>query len=173
MQPPEMVPSPRRNCLPSGPAPISEVAPGLEIASRSTYAMLTVIQSLRSALTLRSIGVAAALSVASGGTGLPMCATLIAEATAPCPMHSAHPGPAPAAGTPVATMAAASGGQACHQESGPGCQAGSACPTSGPAMPTLGLLRLVRTGASHTGLLGPVTEFTSFFAPPLAPPPQA
>src|SRR5437773_1805573 len=128
---------------------------------------------------LRAIRLAVALSVATAGSGPPMCVSLLAQAAAPCDMHSDHSGApththaAHLAGH-LAALVAQPSGQACHQDaSGLGCAAGSTCPTGSPATGVWAKLSVGLRAASRTGVLGPSTTFVSYLAPPLSPPPQA
>src|SRR5438132_4005937 len=124
---------------------------------------------------LQAIRLAVALSVATVGSGLPMCVSLLAQAAAPCDMHSGHHGAArhehaAHLAAPVAQPSA----QACHQDAtGLGCAAGSTCPTGGPAAGVSAKVSVGVRAASRMGVLGPSTTFVSYFAPPLSPPPQA
>ena len=135
----------------------------------------TVIHFSRAPTPLRAIRLAVALSVASAGSGLPMCVSLLAQAAAPCDMHSGH-NRAPThthAAYLVAVVAQASG-QMCHQDAaGLGCAAGTTCPTGGPATPAWAKVLVGLRAASRTGVLGPSPTFVSYVAPPLSPPPQA
>jgi len=122
---------------------------------------------------VRAFASAAALAVAAEGGGVPMCASLLAEAAVPCAMHSAgvhranHPG--------VASVVAASMGQGgCHVDAAsPGCAAGGTCPTGGTA--ALGWINIpiAPRAASRAVAAGPSSALISYLAPPLAPPPQA
>lgn len=122
---------------------------------------------------VRALACAAALAVAAEGGGVPMCASLLAEAAAPCAMHSAgvhrphHPG--------VATVVAASAGHdSCHVDAAsPGCDAGGTCPSSGTAAPAWINIPIALRAASRTVAAGPGSALISYLAPPLAPPPQA
>jgi hypothetical protein len=124
---------------------------------------------------LRAICLAVALSVATGGSGLPMCVSLLAQAAAPCDMHSGHNGAATHEhAAHLAALAAQGSGQACHQDAaGLGCATGSTCPSGGPATLAWAKVSVGLRAASLTGLLGPDSAFVSYFAPPLSPPPQA
>src|SRR5438309_10895520 len=84
---------------------------------------------------VRAICLAVALSVATAGRGLPMCVSLLAQAAAPCDMHSGHHGAATHAhAAHLAALVAQGSGQACHQDAtGLGCAAGTTCPTGSPA----------------------------------------
>src|SRR5436309_11766521 len=129
----------------------------------------------RAPAALRAICLAAALSVATAGSGLPMCVSLLAQAAAPCDMHSGHNGaPTHKNAADLAALIAQPSGQACHQDAtGLGCAAGSTCPTGSPAMGVRAKMSVGLRAASRTGVLGPDTTFVSYFAPPLSPPPQA
>ena len=130
----------------------------------------------RHSLTLRTVAAAAALVVAAAGSGVPMCVSLLAQAVAPCEMHSGDIGAAAHdhAAHVVAVAAPASGQSSCHQDvAGLGCAAGSACPTAGPAAPAPATVPIGVRVASHTGALGPAANLISYLAPPLSPPPQA
>src|SRR5712692_4477949 len=91
----------------------------------------------RHSLALRTVAAAAALAIAAGDGGLPMCVSVLAQTVAPCEMHSGHNGAAPHDhAAHVVAVAAPASGPACHQDvAGLGCAAGSACPTAGPAAP--------------------------------------
>src|SRR5947208_12422678 len=84
---------------------------------------------------LQAIRLAVALSVATAGSGLPMCISLLAQTAAPCDMHSGHSGAAMHEhAAHVAALVAQPSGQACHQDpAGLGCATGSTCPSGGPA----------------------------------------
>src|SRR5260370_23251012 len=114
-----------------------------------------------------------ALAVAAEGGGVRMCASLLAEAAAPCAMHSAgvhrayHPG--------VASVVAASAGHdGCHVDAAsPGCAAGGTCPTGGTAALVWINIPIPPRAASRTVAPGPSSAPVSYLAPPLAPPPLA
>jgi len=53
-----------------------------------------MMRSSRAPTALRAICVAVALSVSTAGSALPMCISLLAQAAAPCEMHSGHNGAA-------------------------------------------------------------------------------
>jgi hypothetical protein len=122
---------------------------------------------------VRSLAVAAALAVAAQGGGVPMCVSLLAEATTPCAMHTHTPPPAQSAH--VATLSAApSGHDACHADAATfGCAANGACSSGGTAAPVWANVPAAPPAVSHTEILGPVSALISYLAPPLAPPPQA
>ena len=124
---------------------------------------------------LRAIRLAVALSVATAGSGLPMCVSLLAQAAAPCDMHSGHNGAATHEhAAHLAALVAQPSGQACHQDAtGLGCAAGSTCPTGSPAAGVWANVSVDVRTASRTGVLGPSTTFVSYLAAPLSPPPQA
>ena len=129
----------------------------------------------RAPAALRAIRLAVALSVATAGSGLPMCVSLLAQAAAPCDMHSGHNGAATHEhAAHLAALVAQPSGQACHQDAtGLGCAAGSTCPTGSPAMGVWAKASVGARAAFHTGALGPSTTFVSYLTPPLSPPPQA
>ena len=129
----------------------------------------------RHSLTLRTVAAAAALVVAAAGSGVPMCVSLLAQAVAPCEMHSGHIGAAAHDhAAHVVAVAAPASGQSCHQDvAGLGCAEGSACPTAGPAALAPATVAIGVRGAFRTGVLGPVADLLSYLAPPLSPPPQA
>ena len=134
-----------------------------------------MMRSSRAPIALRAICLAAALSVASAGSGLPMCVTSFAQVAVPCEMHSGHNGAAThdhaARG---AVLVAQPSGQTCHQDAaGLGCVAGSTCPTGSPAAEVWAHVAVDVRPASRTGVLGPDSTFNSYLAPPLSPPPQA
>jgi hypothetical protein len=136
---------------------------------------ITVIHSSRAPIALRAICLAVALSVTTAGSVLPMCVSLLAQAAAPCDMHSGHNGAAmhKHAGRLAALVAQASG-QACHQDAaGLGCAAGGGCPTSGVAVPAWLRVPVAIRAPSRMGVLGSVSALVSYLAPPLSPPPQA
>ena len=134
-----------------------------------------MIHFSRAPIILRGIALAAALSVATAGSGLPMCISLLAQAAAPCDMHSGQNG----AGTHehathLAALVAQPSGQACHQDAaGLGCAAGSMCPSGGPATVVWAKVSVGLRAASRTGVSGPASALLSYLAPPLSPPPQA
>ena len=144
-------------------------------AARCVILATTVIHFFRAPTALRAIRLAVALSVATAGSGLPMCVSLLAQAAAPCDMHSDHSGaPTHTHAAHLAALVAQPSGQACHQDaSGLGCAAGSTCPTGSPATGVWAKVSVGLCAASRTGVVGPSTTFVSYLAPPLSPPPQA
>ncbi len=100
---------------------------------------------------------------------------MLAQAAAPCDMHSDHSGaPTHTHAAHLGALVAQPSGQACHQDaSGLGCAAGSTCPTGSPATEVWAKVSVGLCAASRTGVLGPSTTFVSHLAPPLSPPPQA
>ncbi len=136
---------------------------------------VSVTHFSRAPITLRGIALAVALSVATAGSGLPMCVSLLAQAAASCDMHSGHNGaPTHKHAAHLAALVAQPSGQACHQDAtGLGCAAGSTCPTGSPATGVWAKVSVGLRAASRTGVLGPSTSFVSYLAPPLSPPPQA
>src|SRR2546426_11680594 len=135
----------------------------------------TMFHFSRAPTGLRAIRLAVALSVGTAGSGLPMCISLLAQAAAPCDMHSGHNGaPSHLHAAHLAALVAQPSGQACHQDpAGLGCATGSTCPTGGPAT---GVWATVLVGvhvASRPGVPETSTAFASYLAPPISPPPQA
>src|SRR5712691_11462752 len=114
----------------------------------------------RHSLPFRTVAAAAALVVAVAGGGVPMCVSLLAQAVAPCEMHSGHHGAAAHEhAAHVAVLAAQPSGQACHQgTTGLGCAAGTACPTAGPAAPAWVNVPIGERVASRLGVLGPASD---------------
>ncbi len=104
-----------------------------------------------------------------------MCLSLLAQAAAPCDMHSGHNGAATHEHTAqFAALVAQAPGQPCHPDAaGLGCAAGSACPTAGPAAPAWARVPVAPQASSRMGVLGPASALVSYLAPPLSPPPQA
>ena len=135
----------------------------------------TVIHHARAPTAVRTICLTVALSVATAGSGLPMCVSLLAQAAAPCDMHSGHNGAATHEhAVHLAALVAQGSGQACHQDAtGLGCAAGTTCPTGSPAAAVWAKMSVGLRAALRTGVLGPDTTFVSYLAPPLSPPPQA
>jgi len=135
----------------------------------------TMIPFSRAPSGLRVVRLAVALFVATGGSGLPMCVSLLAQAAAPCDMHSGHNGaPSHKHAAHLAALVAQGSGQACHQDAaGLGCAAGNTCPTGGPATAVWARVSMGVRATSRMGVLGPSTAFVSYLAPPLCPPPQA
>jgi hypothetical protein len=133
-----------------------------------------VIHLPRAPIAVRGVCLAIALSVATAGSGLPMCVSLLAQAVAPCDMHR-HSGAATHEhAVQRAALVAHAPGQACHQDAAAlGCAAGSTCPSGGPARPARANVTTGQGAASRTGVLGTASAFISYFAPPLSPPPQA
>ena|SRR5438128_3220184 len=129
----------------------------------------------RHSLPFRTVAAAAALVVAVAGSGVPMCVSLLAQAVAPCEMHSGHIGAAAHDhAAHVVAVAAPASGQACHQDAaGLGCAAGSACPTAGPAAPAWASVLIGVRVPSRPGVFGLPSDLVSYLAPPLSPPPQA
>jgi hypothetical protein len=122
---------------------------------------------------VRTLAAAVILAVAAQGGGVPMCVSLLAEAAAPCAMHT-HTAPG-AHSAHVATLSAApSGHEACHPDAADlGCATGGACQTGGTAAPAWVNVPLVLRAASRTAVSGPNSALISYLAPPPAPPPQA
>ncbi len=121
----------------------------------------------------RVFAAVAALAVATQGGGVPMCVSLLAEAAAPCAMHSTgvHRTHNPGAATIVAASAEHG---ACHVDAAtPGCAVGGTCPTGGTAAPAWINNPIAPRAAFRTVAAGPASALISFLAPPLAPPPQA
>jgi hypothetical protein len=135
----------------------------------------TMIHFSRAPIALRAVSLAVTLSVATAGSGLPMCISPLAQAVAPCDMHSGHNGAAtPEHRAHRAALVAQGSGQACHQDAaGLGCAAGSTCSSGGPATLAWAKVWVALRAASLTGVLGPDSAFVSYLAPPLSPPPQA
>ncbi len=148
-----------RNCRPSRVLALSRI----------------VIRFSGTPTALRAVCLAVILSVATAGSGLPMCISLLAQAAAPCDMHSGHDGaPTHKHAAHVAALVPLPSGQACHQDAaGFGCAAGSTCPTGSPATTAWAKVSVGLRAASRTGVLEPDTTFVSYLAPPLSPPPQA
>lgn len=125
--------------------------------------------------TPRTMAGAIALVVATAGSGLPMCASLLVQAAAPCPMHAPH-SVVTTAGAPstALVLAAHSPANACHQDdAGPGCATGGACPASGSATPAQPGVGLAAEPPARRALWSRCLAHGSFLAPPLSPPPQA
>jgi hypothetical protein len=121
----------------------------------------------------RVLAAVAVLAVASQGSGMPMCVSLLAEAAAPCAMHM--PSTHQMHDVGVATLVAAPAGHgACHVDAASlGCAAGGSCPTGGTAAPSWINVPIVPRAASRMVASGPSSAPISYLAPPLAPPPQA
>lgn len=121
----------------------------------------------------RVFAAVAALAVATQGSGVPMCVSLLAEAAAPCAMHM--PGTHQMHDAGVATLVAAPAGHgACHVDAASlGCAGGGSCPTGGTAAPSWITVPIVPRAASRMVASGPSSALVSYLAPPLAPPPQA
>ncbi len=134
-----------------------------------------MIYSPRAPIALRAIALVVALSVAATGSGVPMCLSLVAQATAPCEMHSSHdrtPTPAPTAQS--SWLVAQHPQHACHPDApGLGCAAGGASPTAGPAAAAWNHIQVILRAASRVTVLEPVSTVLSYLAPPPSPPPQA
>src|SRR5882724_1212657 len=113
----------------------------------------TLIHYSRVPTGLRAIRLAVAVSVGTAGSGLPMCASLLAQAAAPCGMHSGHNGAATHDhAAHLAALVAQGSGQACHQAaSGLGCATGSTCPTGSPATTVWANVSVGLRPASRTG----------------------
>jgi hypothetical protein len=125
--------------------------------------------------TKRGVALAVALSLTTGGTGLPMCLSLLAQAIAPCTMHQTHHEHGTthtvAHSMQLTTQTA---DETCHT-GGPthGCAAGGVCPGGGSAAfaamrDVAGLLPVVAAGP-----IGAPLSHVSYVAPPPSPPPQA
>jgi hypothetical protein len=122
---------------------------------------------------VRSLASAAALTVAAQGGGVSMCVSLIAEATAPCAIHTHAASPGHDAH--IATLSAApSGHEACHADAASfGCAVGGTCPTGAAAVPAFAAPALTIASLGRAPVLAVGRGHTSFVAPPLPPPPQA
>jgi hypothetical protein len=144
-------------------------------AVRCVILATAVIHYSRAPTLLRAVCLVVSLSVATAGSGLPMCVSLLAQAAVPCDMHSGHNGAATHEhAAHLAALVAQGPGQACHQDAaGLGCAAGSTCPTGSPATGVWAKVSVSVRIASRTRVLGPSTTLISYLAPPLAPPPQA
>ena len=127
----------------------------------------------RHPLTVRALAAAVACAAVAQAGGAPMCASLVAEAAAPCAMHMRGMHETNDAG--VATLVAAPTAQgACHVDAASlGCAAGGSCPTGGTAAPAWINIPIVPRAASRMVAQGPSSALMSYLAPPLAPPPQA
>ena len=136
---------------------------------------VTVSLFSRAPVVLRSTALAVALCIATAGSGLPMCLSLVAQIATPCAMHLRnHAGATHEHTVELAALVAQAPGQACHPNAGDlGCAAGSACPTSGPAAPAWSRVPVALRTASRMEALGPAAALVSYLAPPLSPPPQA
>ncbi len=133
-----------------------------------------MIYSARAPIALRGIALVVAVSIAATGSGLPMCVSLLAQAAAPCDMHSGHNGATHRHAAQHAALVAQATGQACHQDAtGIGCAAGSTCPTGGPAAGVRTPVSVDLRAAASAGVLAPRGTFASYLAPPPSPPPQA
>src|SRR5437588_3301119 len=134
-----------------------------------------MIQFSRAPKALRAVCLVVSLSVATAGTGLPMCVSLLARAAAPCDMHSGHNGAAMLGhAAHGAALVAQASGQACHQDAtGLGCAAGSTCPTGSPAAGVWGKVSVGVGAAFRAGVQGSSTILVSHLTSPLSPPPQA
>ena len=122
---------------------------------------------------VRTVAAAVALVAAVQGSGVPMCASLLAETAAPCSMH--RPGTHQMNDDGVATLVAAPAGHgACHVDAASlGCAASGSCPTGGTAAPAWLNIPIAPRVASRTVAPGQSSALISYLAPPLAPPPQA
>src|SRR6266480_6712837 len=103
---------------------------------------------------MRAIALAVALSMATAGSGLPMCVSLLAQATAPCDMHSGHKGGATYGHSAhLAALVPQASGQMCHQDAtGLGCAAGTTCPTGSPASPAWAKVPIALRAESRRGV---------------------
>src|SRR5438552_4938709 len=146
-----------------------------ELSAAWCVILATTVIRFSPAPTLRAIRLAVALSAATAGSGLPMCISLLAQAAAPCDMHSGHSGAAMHEhAAHVAALVAQPSGQACHQDpAGLGCATGSTCPSGGPATLAWAKVSVSVRAALRTGVPEPSSTFVSYLAPPLSPPPQA
>ncbi|MGH7569503.1 MAG: hypothetical protein ACREL9_11180 [Gemmatimonadales bacterium] len=125
---------------------------------------------------LRRVSALALLVVfATAGTGLPMCLSLLLQATQPCAMHDEHQGGPGNHGSHTGNqVAAASTDQPCHpDDGGAGCNTGGVCPSGGVAPPSGGVVAPALVAQVAADPLTPDTWHLSFSAPPLSPPPQA
>src|SRR2546428_13285681 len=122
---------------------------------------------------VRGVAGAVVLGPAVQGSGVPMCASLLAETAAPCAMHL--PGTHGTKDAGVATLVAAPAGHgACHVDAASlGCAASGSCPTGGTAAPAWPNILSATRVASRTVAPGKRSVLISYLAPPLAPPPQA
>jgi len=122
---------------------------------------------------MRLLALGTALTVALSGSGLPMCASLLAQAAEPCAMHehaSGHAGHGPLAPQVVAGHAA---DDACHGRDGDlGCATGGTCPAGGVAAPFAAAPLVTTGGLAPDVPPSPDATYHSFLSPPAPPPPQ-
>ncbi len=114
----------------------------------------------------RTLAALAILTVAASGSGLPMCVSLLARASAPCAMHEHQRG----GGAQLVVGHAMS--NACHDDADVGCASGGTCPTSGTAAPLAARPALSAPVLVHGAALPIDRTPHSFFSAPLPPPPQ-
>jgi hypothetical protein len=125
-------------------------------------------------LPIRGVAAAAALAVMTAGGDVPMCVSVIAQATAPCSMHTEHAG-SPEHHFAAATVHAAPSGDArCHEDGqSPGCGTGGNCPSGGSAAPISSVPAVGLAAPARKAPFASAAAHLSFVAPPLPPPPQA
>ena len=89
----------------------------------------------RSGISGRTVALTAALAVVASGSGMPMCLTLLSQATATCDMHGHHPADHGHALAGASLQAVGHGpAHSCHQDArAAACGAGQSCPAGGPA----------------------------------------
>jgi hypothetical protein len=124
----------------------------------------------------RAVALTLALTVAASGSGLPMCASLLAQVAEPCAMHehaSGHAGHGPLAPNPPQVVAGHAADDACHGRDGDlGCAAGGTCPAGGVAAPFATAPVVTRGGLAPDVTPAPDATYDSFLSPPAPPPPQ-
>lgn len=153
---------------------LGEETTHLDLGNNAPFGVLsspsTLIHFSRAPIPLRGICLAVALSVATAGSGLPMCISVLSQASAPCDMHGHSRTATHDHGAQPAALEAQTTGQACHQDAaGLGCAAGSTCLSGGPATPAWAKVPIANRAASRQGVLGPASAFVSYCAPPQGP----
>src|SRR2546430_17449667 len=104
-----------------------------------------------------------------------MCVSLLAQAAAPCDMHSGHNGGATYAhAAHLVALVAQASGQMNHQDAaGLGCAAGSRRPTGSPATGVWAQASVGLRADCRTRVLTPASTLISYLAPSTSPPPPA
>lgn len=120
----------------------------------------------------RALAFVLALTVAASGSGLPMCANLLARAVEACTMHQHERGSHDGHGGQVVPGHGMD--DACHSGDGDvGCATGGSCSTGGAAAPRTAEAMLATSTPVHAVTPTIEAAHLSFLSAPPPPPPQA
>ena len=114
---------------------------------------------------MRVVAFVVALAVVASGSGIPMCASLLAHAAEPCAMHEHTRGHG-------ATSMAGHTDDACHTDAAPSCAGGGTCAAGGTAVALQGTSILPTSGPTRTIPPAIERQYSSFVSTPLPHPPQ-